>query len=329
MASLAEIRAKLLAQQSRAGGGGNGGDNAMFPFWNIPEDSTTTIRLLPDGDETNTFFWRERQTIRIPFPGIKGGDTSREVNVQVPCMDMFGKPDPILSETKAWWDDEALKPLARTYWKKRAYIFQGFVRSSTLQEDNVPENPIRRFMINSTIFDIIKGALMDPEMEDMPVSYDNGVDFRITKTKPGQYADYKTSSWSRKTSSLTSDELAAIETHGLSNLGDFLPKEPTADGLVAIKEMFEASVEGEMYDPERWANFYRPYGVSKPESANSSSSAPKVESPKVESPKASVPDTAATALAALKAKAAQTDDDTPPANDANAVLELLRNRTKT
>ena len=77
MASLAEIRAKLLEQENKSGGnrsGSAGGDNAIYPFWNIQENSTATLRFLPDGDESNTFFWKERQMIRMPFPGIKGQD---------------------------------------------------------------------------------------------------------------------------------------------------------------------------------------------------------------------------------------------------------------
>ena len=56
MASLAEIRAKLKEQESRTSGGSSGGDNAIFPFWNMKEGETSTLRFLPDGDESNTFF---------------------------------------------------------------------------------------------------------------------------------------------------------------------------------------------------------------------------------------------------------------------------------
>ena len=37
MASLAEIRAKLKAQETRSERTGGGGNNAIFPHWNIPE----------------------------------------------------------------------------------------------------------------------------------------------------------------------------------------------------------------------------------------------------------------------------------------------------
>ena len=68
MASLAEIRARLQEQENKQGGATRGGmDNAIYPFWNIPENSTATLRFLPDADESNTFFWRERQMIKIPL----------------------------------------------------------------------------------------------------------------------------------------------------------------------------------------------------------------------------------------------------------------------
>ena len=74
MATLAEIRAKLAAMDSKPGGSQTGGDNAIYPFWNISEGTSATMRFLPDGDPNNTFFWTERQMIRLQFPGIKGGD---------------------------------------------------------------------------------------------------------------------------------------------------------------------------------------------------------------------------------------------------------------
>ena len=51
--SLAEIRARLLEQENKMSGNRTQGtgDNAIFAFWNQPENSTTTLRFLPDGDE--------------------------------------------------------------------------------------------------------------------------------------------------------------------------------------------------------------------------------------------------------------------------------------
>ena len=108
---------------------------------------------------------------------------------------------------------------------------------------------------------------MDPDMENIPTDYVNGTDFRLTKTTKGQYADYSTSKWARKERSLDETELAAIDEHGLYDLKDFLPARPTAEHYKAIAEMFEASVNGELYDAARWGNYYKPYGVEVPAGA--------------------------------------------------------------
>lgn len=263
MASLAEIRAKLKAQEENKGGNNQSfGDSAIYPFWNIKEGESTTLRFLPDGDENNTFFWAERLMIKLPFAGIKGETDSRPCIVQVPCMEMYGETCPILSEVRGWFKDPSLEDMGRKYWKKRSYIFQGFVTDNPLKDDNTPENPIRRFIIGPQIFQIIKQALMDPDMEDLPTDYTAGVDFRLNKTSKGGYADYSTSNWARRTRPLSDEEMEAVNTHGLFNLNDFLPKQPDATAVQVIKEMFEASVDGEAYDADRWSQYFRPAGVS-------------------------------------------------------------------
>ena len=305
MATLAEIRAKLKEQESRTSGSqSSGGDNAIFPFWNMQEGQTTTVRFLPDGNESNTFFWKERLMIKLPFAGIKGETDSRPVQVQVPCMEMYGDSCEILNEVRGWFKDPSLEDMGRKYWKKRSYIFQGFVTEDALNEDTTPENPVRRFIIGPQIFQIIKSALMDPDMEELPTDYTAGVDFRLTKTSKGGYADYSTSSWARRERPLSDTEMKAIETNGLFNLNDFLPKKPSDVEVKVMKEMFESSVDGEAYDQDKFGQYFRPAGMSArtgdpnanrnnaPATPTQSTTEPKVdtspkqeEAPKVEEPK--------------------------------------------
>jgi hypothetical protein len=261
MATLAEIRAKL--QEAQTGGNRQGGgDNAIYPHWNMAEGSEATLRFLPDGDTNNTFFWAERAMIKLPFSGIKGDTSSRPVIVQVPCVEMWGDTCPILSEVRGWFKDKSLEDMGRKYWKKRSYVFQGFVVKDPINEDSTPENPVRRFIIGPQIFQIIKSALMDPELNELPTDYNKGVDFRIAKTSKGGYADYSTSKWSRNERPLSEEETASIEKHGLFNLSDFLPKKPSEVDLKVMKEMFEASVDGEAYDMEKYGQYFRPAGMS-------------------------------------------------------------------
>lgn len=289
MPTLAEIRAKLVAQEQKTGGNFTT-DNAIYPFWNIPENTTATLRFLPDGDAENTFFWQERQMIKIPFGGVKGQDEGRNVLVQVPCVEMWGKECPVHAEIRPWFKDPSLENEARKYWKKRSYIFQGFVVENPLKDDETPENPIRRFIINPSIYKIISAALMDPDFPEIPTDYENGTDFKLTKTQKGQYADYSTSNWARKERALNEFERTAVDTNGLHNLNDFMPKQPNDDEVKAIFEMFEASVAGDLYDPEKWGSYYTPAGMSKtggdtktvPTPAPISEPASTVEQPKAE-----------------------------------------------
>lgn len=264
MATLSEIRAKLQeAQNKTSGNSTGGGDNAIYPHWNMQEGKEAVIRLLPDGNANNTFFWVERAMIKLPFAGVKGETDSRPMQVQVPCVEMYndGTTCPILTEVRGWFKDKSLEEMGRKYWKKRSYIFQGFVVEDPIKEDKTPENPIRRFIIGPQIYQLIRGALMDPELDELPTDPLKGLDFRIAKTSKGGFADYSTSKWSRRERALSDQEKAAIEQFGLFDLSSFLPKKPTEVELKVMKEMFEASVDGEAYDMERWGQYFKPAGM--------------------------------------------------------------------
>jgi hypothetical protein len=273
MTSLAEIRAKLQQQENNSNQGPSG-PNPIYPFWNIKEGESATIRFLPDGDTDNTFFWRERLMIKLPFAGIKGQTDSKPITVQVPCMEMYGESCPILGEVRGWFKDPTLEEMGRKYWKKRSYIFQGFVTDNPLTDDEAPENPIRRLIIGPQIFQIIKQALMDPDMEELPTDYTQGIDFRLNKSSKGGYADYSTSTWARRERPLSDAEMQAINTHGLFNLNDFLPSKPDETSIKVMTEMFEASVDGEAYDPDAWGAYFKAPGMNTGDPVKAPASAP-------------------------------------------------------
>jgi len=328
MATLAEIRAKLKSQEPSRSGSSTGGDNAIYPHWNIKEGDEAVVRFLPDKDTNNTFFWTERNMIKLPFAGIKGQTDSRPVTVQVPCMEMYGKTCPILTEVRPWFKDKSMEDMGRKYWKKKSYIFQGFVVQNPLAEDTTPENPIRRFIIGPQIFNIIRAALLDPEMEELPTDSVRGVDFRINKTTKGGYADYSTSKWSRRERALDEAERSAIDTHGLHNLSDFRPKEPTDAEVKIIKELFEKSVDGEAYDLEKYGQYFRPAGVQVSQVSVPTADRPVAVERTADPVNAEVKETAPApqpeAPAEQPAPAAQPTTDS--AKRAEDILKLIRSR---
>lgn len=350
--SLAEIRAALSkADKSTAF---TGGDNASYAFWNMPENETAVLRFLPDADENNSFFWQERQVLKFPFNGVINSedDTSEQVTVQVPCLETpaykSSSKCPVLSEVRTWWKDDSLHDVARTYWVKKSFLFQGFVTKSPLDEgDNLPENPIRRFTINKSIFDIIKASLWDEDMEELPTDYEHGLDFKLKKTKQGQYASYSASRWAQKSRPLNDEELAAIKEHGLFTLSDYLPKKPEQEELEVIQEMFKASVDGEPYDYARWGSFYTPSGyktnnsgdsakTSTPSKSTTTASKPKAapvvdddddDEVSVKPDRKSSVDVSSIQTKAPKASVDEDDDSSgEAAPDPQAILDMIRQR---
>ena len=337
MATLAEIRARLQAQETKNQGGAGGGDRVIYPHWNIDEGQSCLLRFLPDADPKNTFFWVERAMIKLPFPAVKGSADKKPVTIQVPCMEMWGETCPVLTEVRPWFKDKSLEDQGRKYWKKRSYLMQGFVRENPIDKDVTPENPVRRFVISPQLYTLIKAALLDPELEELPTHYDHGLDFRIAKSSKGGYADYNTSKWARKESPLTAVEREAIEKYGLFNLADTLPKKPTAVELKVIQEMFEASVDGQMYDLERWGQYYKPYGVSGDDEAGTSAGRTArpartetvTETPVAEPAAEPAAEQAPWEPAAPAAPAEPTQASAPkPSTQANDILAMIRNRQK-
>lgn len=303
--TLDEIRKKLQALDTKKGGQNFGsGNKATYPHWNIAEGTQAILRFLPDGNEDNTFFWVERQLIKLAFPGVKGHDEHKPVVVEVPCIEMWdGKNTcPILNEVRPMWKDKSLEETARKYWIKKTYFAQGFVESDPTGEQS-PENPIRKFSITPQIFAIIKAALMDPDMDNSPVDYINGTNFIVSKTSKGGFADYSTSKWARKESSLSPDQQDAIAQYGLVDLSTYLPKRPTPEGLAVMFEMFEASLAGELYDPAKWASFYKPWGFDSASNGDDDSD----PTP----PARTVTPVARPAPAPVAAPAVQEEDDAP------------------
>ena len=259
--TLEEIRRKLQALDRKGPNNQRSSDKLTYAHWNIPEGTSAILRILPDKNENNTFFWSERQVFKFPFPGIKGHDENKPVIVQVPCIEMWDpKSCPVLNEVRPWWKDTSLEKIASTYWVKRTYYMQGFVVQDPLNETDVLENPIRKFIIGPQIFKIIKAALLDPEMINSPVNYVNGRNFIVSKTSKGGYADYGTSKWSMNESAINATQQAAIDQYGLVDLATYLPKKPTPEQVAIYYDMFQASLDGELYDPEKWAAHYKPFG---------------------------------------------------------------------
>jgi hypothetical protein len=158
------------------------------------------------------------------------------------------------------------------------------------------------------------------------------LDFTVTKTSKGGYADYSTSKWSRKETALTAQEQAAIDTNGLYNLSDFLPKRPGDVELKVIKEMFEASVDGQAYDPDRWSQYFKPSGFTGGKSSDDAAESAAPAAVAKAAPAAPFVPTVSPDLEDDEPPAAtapvQTSAAKPSSQKAEDILAMIRNRSK-
>lgn len=271
------MRALLKQQEETQKKPSQGGD--IFPHWDGEVGSTITIRLLPDGDAGNPFFWRSKCTRKIPFSSIKGMDTgNKKISVVIPAMTTGTKQftpnflgaeeyqidksqDPIQDQISGWWDQGAeMQEEYRKYKRTWQHFFQGFIRNpGTIVEEDV-KSPIRRLNFNDGLYKAVHSLLMQDDLQVLPNDFERGRDFKITISQNGRFKDYNTS-WALSESTLTDVEIQALENHELYDLKKFLPKAPSSEELEVIMEMFEASVAGLPYEPDRWSKFYRPQGI--------------------------------------------------------------------
>ena len=186
--------------------------------------------------------------------------------------------------------------------------------------------------MSSQIFNIVKNALMDSEIEELPTDYVRGLDFKIAKTSKGGYADYTTSSWSRRERALSEAEHAAITQYGVFDLKSFLPKKPTDVELKVISEMFAASVDGEAYDMDRWGQYFKPDGMKGNYAPSTNATpAPAVAAP---APKAVTPVSAPIEDDEIPFESAATAPAAAPAANGDAgsraadIIAMIRNRQK-
>jgi hypothetical protein len=263
MSKLEQMRAKLkLKEQQRKG---SGGDQASFPFWNMEDGKSTTVRFLPDKNENNEWHWVERSMFKWTF--VDNQNPTKQIRMTLPCREMYEglKSCKIVNDLRPMYrGDEEDKKTAGKFWPKKSYIYHGFVRATPIVEDNPPENKDRIFVINRMLHDQIKNGFLSDDPETLfdhdPFGLTKGTNFVIKKAKDGAYSTYNSSTWSaqRYASELTDDEKANIEKFGLWDLSTRIPAKPSDEAFEVMYEMFQVAFEGGEWNPA-WEKHFKPW----------------------------------------------------------------------
>jgi hypothetical protein len=263
--------------------------NNYFPFWNMKNGETATIRFLPDSNSENALgFLVEKVMHNLEINGDRKS---------VPCLSMYGEDCPICSVSQAYYKADD-KINGAKYWKKKQHIAQALVVDDPLPADETTqethEGKLRYVTLGYQLFNVIKEAFESGDLDDVPFAYEGGCNFIIKKSQQGEYSTYAVGTkFARKASDLDEDTVANLDLIDLSTL---LPKNP---GREKIEAMLEAALTGADYAED-----------------NSSKPAPAAESKSAAEAKSS------------PAKTATPEDDSELEAEADDILAQIRNRKK-
>jgi len=206
--SLADL-ASAFSQKTT--GGGDQTWKLFFNFWKAPVDSVSTIRFLPDADEENPMgFLVENLAHELTING------KRE---KVACLKMYGEDCPVCSLSQKYYDEKSAEhneALGKKYYRKKSYIGEVIVVETPIEHD--ADQVVKLIEFGPKIFKQIQSSFSSGDLEEAPFELKGGYNFRIKKTKSGDYADYGTSSFSPKQSDVADD---VIESMTLYSLADY------------------------------------------------------------------------------------------------------------
>ena len=230
--------AKLTALKAAFDKKTSGGDQnwkLFYPFWKMPDDATAVVRFLPDLDEDNNLgFLVENLQHELVVNGNKK---------KVPCLSMFeGAHCPICDLSRKYYDEKN-DEMGKKYYRKKAYIGQVIVIESPIEHDQ--SQLVKLIEFGPAVFKQIQAAFQSGDLEEAPYEFKGGYNFRIKKTKSGQYASYTTSSFAPKQTDLDDD---IIESLNLYNLADYRGKKldlATVEALLVADQTGQPVAEAE------------------------------------------------------------------------------------
>lgn len=201
---------QAFAKKSEGSGEGNTGFwDKFYPFYKMDFDQTVKFRFLPDKDEENPLgFIVTNQYHELLVNGQKK---------KIACLKMYGESCPCCEHSQKYYN-EGDEKLGKAFWRKIDYIAQGLILSSPFEYPiKAEDNPIRLVSVGPKLYKVIEAKIVKGDMDEMPTDFMNGYDFNINKTKQGEYADYTTSDFARKSTAVPDELLARIDLYDLKN----------------------------------------------------------------------------------------------------------------
>ena len=231
--SLADLAAAFSSKTTE---GGNATWKLFFNFWKAPVDSVSTVRFLPDADESNPMgFLVENHTHELHING------KRE---KVACLKMYGEACPICELSARFYDEkspEYNKELGQAFYRKKSYIGQVLVMETPVEHDH--NQLVKLIEFGPQVFKQIQAAFQSGDLEEKPFELKGGYNFRFRKTVTGSGQNsYVTSGFAPKQSDVDDALIEAIQ---LYNLADY---RTAKTDRAALEAMLAAAQTGAAYE---------------------------------------------------------------------------------
>jgi hypothetical protein len=209
----------------------------FFPFYKMDLDETVEFRFLPDLDDENPLgFIVENRYHELLINGKKK---------RIACANMYDEPCLCCDLSKKHYDEGDLA-LGKKFWRKIDYIGQGVIISTPFEYPiKADENPVRMLSLSTKLYKVIESKIVKGDLDEMPYDMISGYNFKIYKTKQGEYSDYTTSDFARKSTQVPDSFLSRIELYDLKN---FRYGKIERDQM---EVMVEAFLTGHSYEAEK------------------------------------------------------------------------------
>jgi hypothetical protein len=223
-----------FSQKAAGGGGGDQTWKLFYPFWKMPDDSIAVVRFLPDLDESNSLgFLVENLQHELTINGERK---------KVPCLSMHNEHCPVCDLSRKYYDEKN-EELGKKYYRKKSYIGQVIVVESPIDHD---QNALVKLIeFGPKIFKQIQSAFQSGDLEEAPFELKGGYNFRIKKTKSGQYADYGTSSFAPKQSDLDDEVIEAMTLYTLKDYRTKYVDRATVEAMLIADQTGQAFRESD------------------------------------------------------------------------------------
>lgn len=219
--------------ESKSDNGGSFWDK-FFPFFRADIGQSSRFRFFPDSDEENPLgFIVPNQYHELMINGQKK---------KVACLKMYGESCPCCELSSKYYN-EGDETMGKKFWRKIDYIAQGIPSQVPFEYPiSEAENPIRLISLGPKLYKVVENKIVAGDLDEMPTDPLNGYDFIIAKTKQGEWADYSTSDFARKSTSVAEDTLARVVLYDLKQYR--LPKVEREQ----MEAMIQSFLTGATYD---------------------------------------------------------------------------------